>query len=369
METLRNKIENIMKKGSEARFSSVSEFVLYLFSVVYGIVVRIRACLYENGIARSKRLPCKVVSIGNVTLGGTGKTPLTLYVAELLKRSGYKVVVISRGYGGRSEKSGGILSDGNAIFMDAEQGGDEPCLMATSLRGIPVIVGANRHMAGEKAMRSFGPDVLLLDDAFQHIQLQRDLDICLCDARKPFGNRHLVPRGRLREPVSHLRRAHAIVLTRYSMSEKMPEADRVTIEKYAPGRPVFRCSHMPAGLKNPATGKTHGAGTVTGRKVVAFSGIAENDDFAAMLCGIGADIAGFMSFADHHPYSETDVKEILQTAKDLNVDYIVTTEKDYVRIGKRMATSFPTLVFMISISFGEDADAFESFIKNRLSNS
>ncbi len=365
MGRLRRKIENIMTKEDTDSFSSVSEFILYFFSLVYGAVIRVRTSLYKNGIVKSRRLPCKVISIGNLTTGGAGKTPLAMYIADLLKRSGYRVVIVSRGYKGSAEKTGGIVSDGKTIRMDVKQAGDEPYLMATRMDGIPVIVGSNRYRAGRQAILTFNPDILLLDDAFQHIQLKRDLNLCLCDAKKPFGNSRLIPRGMLREPVEHLRRADAVVLTRHNGSKGSPRNVRI-IQKYLPGKPIFKCSHIPSGLREHASGKTHNIEILTGRKVLAFSGIAKNDDFAALLSELGYNIVKFMPFPDHYRYSNSDVTKILQAAKDLNVDYIVTTEKDCVRVGNRLPASFPTFILVISVSFGEETRAFENFIKKEI---
>lgn len=364
---LKRKIEAIMTKEDTAPFSSVLGFILYLFSLAYRAIVRIRTSFYKSGIIESKRLPCKVISIGNLTVGGTGKTPLAIYVADLLKRAGGRVVIVSRGYGGSAEKTGGIVSDGKTIHMGVEQAGDEPYLMATRLKGIPVVVGGNRYRAGKQAILTFNPDILLLDDAFQHIQLKRDLNLCLCDAKKPFGNGHLIPRGPLREPIEHLRRADAVVLTRHKESKGSTNSVR-DIQKHLPGKPIFKCSHVPSGLREPVTGKTHNVETLTDRKVLAFSGIAKNENFAALLSELGATIVKFIPFSDHHCYSNGDLEKILQTAKWLNVDYLVTTEKDYVRIENRFSASFPTLILVISISFGEDTKAFENFIKKKLGN-
>lgn len=360
MELLKRKIKTIMTIEG-VPFSSVVEFILYLFSLAYGVIVRMRTSFYKNGILKSKRLSCKVISIGNLTVGGTGKTPLAMYMANLLQRAGYQLVIISRGYGGSAEKTGGIVSNGKTVRMSVEQAGDEPYLMATRLAGIPVIVGSHRYQSGKQAILSFHPDILLLDDAFQHIQLQRDLDLCLCDGEKPFGNGYLFPRGMLREPVAHIRRADAVVLTH---NQRPPEISSSVkkMQKYIPGKPIFRCSYQPSKFREPANDKIHPIEILTGRKILAFSGIAQNDKFAAMLSELGGHILKFIPFSDHHWYTNSDVIQILQVAKDLHADYIVTTEKDYVRIGNSLSSSFPTLTLVISLSFGEDTEAFENFV-------
>jgi tetraacyldisaccharide 4'-kinase len=362
MELLKRKIEMIMTKEATAPFSSALEFILYLCSLAYGVVVRIKASFYKKGIIQSKRLPCKVISIGNLTVGGTGKTPLTMYIGNLLKKSGYQVVIISRGYGGSAEKTGGIVSNGKMIQMAVEQAGDEPYLIATRLVGIPVVVGSHRYQSGKQAILTFNPDILLLDDAFQHIQLQRDLNLCLCDAKKPFGNGYLIPRGTLREPVAHLRRADAVILNHDERSKDISARVKM-IQKYVPRKPIFSCFYRPIKFREPANNKTHKLEILTDREILAFSGIAKNNKFVAMLSELGGHIVKFIPFPDHHWYSNTDVIEILKTAKDLHVDYIVTTEKDYVRIGDRLSSSFPTLILVISLSFGDDTEAFENFVK------
>lgn len=365
MQILKRKIEAIMTKEDTAPFSSLLECILYLFSRAYEAIVRVRIFFYEKNIIKSKKLSCTVISIGNLTVGGTGKTPLTLYIADLLKRSGYRVVIVSRGYGGSAEKDGGIVSDGKTIRMTPGQAGDEPYLMATRMQGIPVIVGSNRYKAGKKALLAFNPDIVLLDDAFQHMRLKRDLNFCLCDAERPFGNGYLIPRGVLREPVEHLKRADAVVLTRDKGDHNLLSS-RSIMQQYVPGKPVFTCSHVPRELKEAANGATHKLEVLRGQKILAFSGIAKNNDFAATLSELGGNILQFLPFSDHHQYSNDDVATIARTARRLNVNYIVTTEKDYVRIGNRLSRSFPTLVLMISISFGEKAETFEKFIKETL---
>lgn len=366
MEILRRKVEAIMAMEGVASFSSPLEFVLHLCSLAYGAIVRMRTSFYKNGILKSKRLSCKVISIGNLTVGGTGKTPLAMYTANMLKRAGCRLVIISRGYGGNAEKTGGIVSNGKTIRMSAEQAGDEPYLMATRLAEIPVMVGSHRYPIGKQAIVSFHPDILLLDDAFQHIQLQRDLDLCLCDAKKPFGNGYLFPRGMLREPVAHLRRADAVVLTCGQRSNDVSTSVKM-IQKYIPGKPIFSCFYRPTEFREPAAhGQTHHVEILTGRKILAFSGIAQNDKFAAILSELGGHIVKFIPFSDHHWYTNSEVTQILRIAQDLRVDYIVTTEKDYVRIGKRLSSSFPTLILVISLSFGKDTEAFENFVRGTL---
>ena len=202
------KIEKIMKSniGSEG-FLSFENF-LWGCSKIYSVGIKFRNLLYKCRLIKQKKLPCFVISIGNITVGGTGKTPMTMYVAKIIKNLGYKPVIITRGYQGTYKDAQSIVSDGSNFFLDAREAGDEACMMAVSLK-IPVIVGKNRYQAGMLAIKEFNPDVIILDDAFQHIALKRDLNLLLCDFTKPFGNFHLIPRGRLREPQAALQRSDA----------------------------------------------------------------------------------------------------------------------------------------------------------------
>jgi tetraacyldisaccharide 4'-kinase len=350
--------------------------ILSMFAVAYGAGVKLRATLYKKGILASKRLPCIVISIGNLTVGGTGKTPMTIYLAELLKQFGYQVAVISRGYKGEAERSGGIVSDGRQIFLGADQAGDEPFLVATRLKNVPVVVGQNRYMAGLLALEKFHPDVLLLDDAFQHLQLERDMDLVLLDGSHPFGNSHLLPRGTLREPVSSLSRGDAFVLTRSDFSS---DVDRTVFEKKCGERiqnlPVFKSAHTPYVFKTIICNQSARPlrrsfscerDGLKGHRVFAFSGIARNDDFKKTVERLKCDLAGFLGFPDHHPYSDEDFNTIVKASNDAEVDLIMTTEKDYVRIAGKMSFPIDMVVMGIKISF-EDKNGFDAFIKKRLS--
>jgi len=367
MTSIRKAIEAVMIRGdmTDPPFSSPLEWVLYVCSKMYHIAVTLRISLYENGILRSKRLPCKVISIGNITVGGTGKTPMVHYVASLLKGLGLEVAVISRGYGGRQQRAGGIVSDGKRILMGPRASGDEPQLLASKLEGIPVLVGKDRYRAGRLAISRFGSSVLVLDDAFQHLSLRRDLDLLLLDSVRPLGNGHCVPRGTLREPADQLKRANAFVLTRCHEEESLTHTGSV-IKTHAQGHPVFKCGHVPerlfvAGEKEPLD-----LLKLQGRRVFAFSGIAQNDDFHAKITGLGGYVAGSLKFPDHHLYSSDDLISIWKRAKDLNADNIITTEKDYFNICSEIPSTLPLLILAITISFGDDAGRFEDYLKSQL---
>jgi tetraacyldisaccharide 4'-kinase len=368
---LRKKIESVMIHGSEFRFTSFFETSLYLISLAYAGTVSLRALSYKKGILKSRRLRCTVISIGNVTVGGTGKTPLTIHVAGLLRGLGYKVAVLSRGYKGCKEKSGGVVSDGQRIHMSPEAAGDEPYLMALKLDGVPVLVGRDRLKIGMLAIREFGSEILVLDDAFQHLQLDRDLDLVLLDAVCPFGNGHFLPRGILREPLRQLVRGDAFVLTR-SDPVALRSGSRV-LNTLAKGRPVFQCMHVPDVLTEVKTlpsakreKVSYDLDFLKGRRVLAFSGIARNEDFRMMIENQGCAVARFLSFPDHHKYSDEDLETIRRSADQSRVEHVVTTEKDYVRISHRVSWPIKLLALGIRVSFGDAEKAFSSYLSKKV---
>ena len=376
MSNILKKIESIMTGNRKAGLISI-ESLLFMLSLIYCGVVKTRETFYRKGVLRSKKLPCFVISIGNLTVGGTGKTPMTIYVAELVKRMGYKVVVISRGYKGLAEKTGGIVSDGKTIFMKADKAGDEPFMIADRLKNIPVVVGKNRFNAGMMAFNSFKPDVIVLDDAYQHLQLERDINLVLLDNSCPFGNHHLLPRGTLRESLSSLARGDAFVLTRSDTAKKPENKISSVIKSYAGSKPVFKAIHKPYIYKvikggtflsqiTEESSYKHSFEFLQGRRVFVFSGIARNKDFYNTVRGFKCKVTCFSEFADHYRYTDRDLNTILQSAKKSKADFVITTEKDYARIANKIAWPINLVVVGIKISFGNYDNEFNLFIKNRL---
>ncbi len=374
---IKKKIENIMAGEGRSNFSSV-EFLLFILSLFYGGLVKSRSKAYDRGIIKSKKLPCKVISIGNITVGGTGKTPMTIHVAELVQRLGYVVAVISRGYKGELEKSGGIVSNGKTVLMGPEKAGDEPFMLAGRLKNIPVIVGKDRFEAGMQAVKKFNPDVIVLDDAFQHLKLKRDINLVLLDAKRPFGNSHLLPRGILREPPSSLLRSDAFILTRFDCaSESALENSLTGLKALIQSRPVFKTSHSPyayivkKGKHIPFESISTSSflcdfDFLRDRKVFTFAGIARNDDFLNTVKSFKCDITDFIAFEDHHRYSDNDLNRMFSLAEKTNVEFLITTEKDYVRIAHKIEWPIKLVVIGIKISFGKDEKSFKTFISGWL---
>ncbi len=352
VDRLRRRFVALMNEGSRRGAASV---VLTLFSHVYGGVMALRAdCYARQRLVKSRCLPAAVICVGNLTTGGTGKTPMAVWLARRLQRRGLRVAVVSRGYGGRAEKHGGVVSDGRRVRMGAAAAGDEPYLMARSLPGVPVVVGADRYRAGMLAVR-LGAAVLVLDDAFQHLALERDFNLVLMDAARPFGNGRLLPRGTLREPLSALGRAHAVVLTRADGLDAAVLSRRIaTVAQRAAPAPVFTAAHasrvcgvVPVGRREITPGRsTTGLARL---RALAFSGIAHNDRFFQGLSGAGYRLAGRMAFADHHRYAEPDRTALSEAARRLGAELLVTTEKDYVRFAGRFAWPLPLLVMGVEM--------------------
>jgi len=376
MNVLRKKIEAVMAGANKAPVMSLAS-VLYMISVGYGGIQKLRGAWYRQLSSASKRLPCKVVSVGNIAVGGTGKTPMTYYVANRIKHFGYRVAVISRGYKGGAEKTETAVSDGQIILVGPEIAGDEPYTLACRLRGVPVIVGRNRFAAGKLAVTTFEPDVIVLDDGFQHMKLARDIDLVLLDYRQPFGNLHLLPRGILREPVAAMKRADAFILTR-AAGIPAPVAER--LKTTAPQCPVFTSAHKPYFYRVPCQAKASLAELtdpvisnppdfLARRRVMAFSGIARNDEFRQTVDNLQCHLTRVLQFPDHHLYADSDFKSIIRAAKQTSAEFIITTEKDYARFGHRTTWPLELIVVGVRISFGKDEQDFDAFLRKRLADS
>ena len=359
--------------------ASLVSCLLYALSRLYGLIMRLRSACYRIGLLKTRRLPCRVISIGNITTGGTGKTPLALYVAELVHRLGYRTVILSRGYKGLAEKSGGIVSEKGKVLMTAEAAGDEPFMIAQRLKHIqvPVIVGQDRYATGSLIIERFSPQVIVLDDAFQHIRLARDTDLVLLDRKFPLGNGHLLPRGMLRESPEALSRADAFILTRSNHHDSNEaDADLAPEQLHAVMRakPVFKTAYEPyisriisAGSEGDDGGEINVENSfLHGRKGFGFSGIARNEDFEQTIAQLGCRVSGFIGFPDHYRYTKEDLQAIHDAACDSHAACLLTTEKDYVRIVNRLPFKLPLVIIDLRLIFLGGSDAFDAYIKDRL---
>ena len=355
-----------------------------LLSIFYSFGLTCRKLM-----VKPKRLPAKVISIGNITLGGTGKSPAVIAIAEEAKKQGLHPCILTRGYKGKVKGPCFVIpvgaglcacpgqSQGVAPTKKRDYGkhictgldaGDEPVLMAERLKDVPIVKCADRYKGGQFALDNLSSEVrkgvlpyaptnskllFLLDDGFQHWALHRDVDILLIDATNPFGNERLFPEGRLREPLNSMKRANIIVLTKAdSVSKKTIPALIQKIRKYNSDAPVYTASHKPSSLVNVA-GKFSNLAVLKNKKIYAFAGIANPDYFKDILVANGADIVKFKSFRDHHIYKQRDMDKIKTEAEGLD---IITTEKDLVKL-KEM--QLPDNIFALRIDFSVEEDFFK----------
>jgi tetraacyldisaccharide 4'-kinase len=330
-------------------------------SLLYGMIVAFRNHLYDRGILKQVKLTCPVISIGNITAGGTGKTPMTVLTANGLKAHGFRPAVLSRGYGGRLTTSGNVVSDGANILLSPEEAGDEPVLIAAAAPGIPVLTGPDRCVSGKLAIEKFGANVLVLDDAFQHRRLFRDVNIVLLDEDRPFGNGRLLPAGPLREPPAALNRADVIVETGILRREKGRKKPAV------PGSiPVFRARYQPLEIIQGNDNPILPPSALQGKKVYAFTGIAAPDKFRNTLEELGAKIIKFLAFPDHYFYRQDDVQAIAGEAKVLNAEMLITTEKDGVKLLKFQDFYQKIVILKVGLRMDPDERTFLNTLTNLL---
>ncbi len=350
MEKLRKKIEEIIYDDGKTPLFSV-KFILYLLSKIFALIVTLRRTFYKKDILKSFSPPVKVISVGNITVGGTGKTPFTIYLAKLLKKNGFNPAVISRGYGGTLEEKGAVVHDGSKMLADVYEAGDEPYLIAEKLRNVPVYVGSSRCKSAEKAVMN-GADFLLLDDGFQHLKINRNFEIILLDSDKPFGNGHLIPRGSLRDPLKYLSLGDAFILTRYK------GVDPESIKNKIPSKKIFRTTHK-ASIYD--VDEEYDLNILNGKLAFAFSGIAHNDKFRQSATSLGLVIKNYKEYKDHHKYEQTDIDDICESSK--GCDFIVTTEKDFVKIQK--INNFKNLL-IVSIDIEFIDEGFDNFFLDKI---
>jgi len=299
-------------------------------SPIYTAAMTAREALYRRGLLPVRRLPCPVVSVGNLSLGGTGKTPLVIALAEWYQSQKTAPAVLTRGYGGSVGKGPFVVTDGDRLYASPREAGDEAVMMAETLKGIPVIAGSCRSASGLLAVERFGAQVLILDDGFQHMSLARSVDLVLLPARDPFLGGRVFPGGPLREPVSALRRASALVLTK-AEDPTQTERARKTVHAAFPSIPVFSSETAPSALVSLA-GEIHPLSHLSGLRILAFTGLADPIPFYRDLERLGADILERRSFSDHHPYTEADMEWLRTKAHVTGAQALVTTAKDRVKI-------------------------------------
>jgi len=338
-------IHEILSGERKGILAGLLRLFLLLLSFPYRLVVALRNRLYDWKLKTVRRLDCRVICVGNLTTGGTGKTPLVEYLARYLLSRGKRLAIISRGYGGRPGEPD-----------------DEKLILDENLPGVPHVTGKDRVACGRAACGKHGPEVVLTDDGFQHRRLARDLDIVAIDALIPFGYGHYLPRGLLRESPGSLRRAHVVVITRSKLVNP-EELSRLEseISRLAPKALILHASEEILSLEG-LRGEGRSGGAVRGRHVAAFSGLGNPESFRRTLTGLGANLAAFLVFGDHHRYTLEDLKAIDAAADVENAEFILTTQKDRVKLPADFPWRHELLVVKIAVRITKGEEAFHRLI-------
>jgi tetraacyldisaccharide 4'-kinase len=358
---MRRVIEDIMYGRRNDLFTLPLRAILGLLEAVYGAGVSVRNWLYRRGALTVKSMPCRVVSIGNITVGGTGKTPAAIMTARLLRDAGFKTAVVSRGYGG-SMTEPVVVSDGSGPLVTPDVSGDEPHIIARECRDVPVVTAKDRTAGAALAVKTFSPQIIVLDDAFQHRRLHRDVDIVTVDAVNPYGSEHLLPRGILREPPVALRRAHAVLLTRVG-DDQMRERTQRMVKYYAGDIPIFVSRHIPAGLRRAGEQERFGTGKLEGASVAALSNIASPEPFHDMLIELGANIVHRRVSPDHHRHTAAEMAAFDSEAAEAGATMIVMTAKDERNLPADTGGSHvQRLVLDIELTLLDDPDRYLDII-------
>ena len=357
--------------------ANLTRALLFGSSKIFQVAVKIRRWLYNWRILRDKTLGVQVIAIGNLTVGGTGKTPVVEKFARELRDAGRNVAILSRGYRSKpaplhtrlvnkillreDQTPPRVVSDGKSLLLDSEMAGDEPYMLASNLKDVVVLVDKDRVKSGRYAIQKFGCDTLLLDDGFQYWDLRgRRHDVVLIDRQQPFGNEHLLPRGTLREPPSHLARAHTIFITK---SDGKTAELRERIARLNSTAAVIECIHQPLYFEDVFTGERKGLDLLTGKKVASLSGIAQPESFEQSLVKLGGELVYSKRFADHHRFTQQEILNAINRAKKRQAEIIVTTQKDAVRFPKIDRRDVPFYFMRVEIKIVAGANDFQDCVR------
>ncbi len=337
---------------------------LLLGEALFRVAVALRGALYDRGLLSAARAGAPVISVGNVTLGGAGKTPATMAIASRLLARGRRVALLSRGYGA-SRRDARVVSDGARLLLGAGEAGDEPALVARRLPALRVLCGPRRAELARTAIDALGADALLLDDGFQHRALARDLDVVVLDAADPFGNGRLLPAGPNREPRSALRRARLVWLSRVDQAERAADALRA-LARHATGRAPVESVHAPVDVLDGRLALPLGVEVLRGRRALLLAGVARPAGFRRTVASLGAEVAAERLFPDHHRFEAADIEEALRAAESARCDVVVTTEKDAVRLPPALAGDPRIRVVRIEAQVVAGAEALEEALEEAL---
>lgn len=345
-------------------------------SYVYRTLIQLRLLLYEHRIVRDHTLGCQIISVGNLTVGGTGKTPVVEVFARELQKEGRKVAILSRGYKKvepswpqkmldrvllrEARRPPRVVSDGNRLLLDSAMSGDEPYMLASNLPNVSVLVDKNRVKSGRYAVDKMGCDTLILDDGFQYLPLKHRLQIVLVDRTNPFGNEFVLPRGILREPVGNIRRADYLFITKSdgSGSEELV----AQLRSFNSKAEIVECKHEARYLQDVFTGERRPLEILAGMRVVSLAGIAAPVGFEGELRRRGAQLVERRRFTDHHRYTQQEIIDIINTSERLGAEAIVTTEKDAVRFPRLDRRDVPVYFLRVDIEILSGEEDFRACI-------
>ncbi len=349
--------QSFLAKTERSLGERLVAWILMPFAFLYWIAITVRKALYRTGLIKQVRLPAKVISVGGITIGGSGKTPVVIHLAKYLESIGKKTLILTRGYGGETETAVVVRPGDDTTKSNLS---DEVRLMSKKTSAT-IGVGADRVAAFEKASESMGFDVIILDDGFQHLKITRDLDIVVLDATAPFGNGYVLPSGNLREPRASLRRANLIVLTRIS---QCPNAVKVC-ERLASDfgdKAIVSADYVPDGIRQVHTDEIVDPSTFSDRSIFAFSAIANPDSFFSMLENEGLQVVGKRAFRDHHIFTQPDIEELVGEARSTECSAFVVTEKDAVKLKALDCGQIPIYAFRIRLQINEGEDSLRNTI-------
>ncbi len=380
LESLEQFAIDVVLERRQGKRAAALRSVLFSLSQLYRGVVKLRLTLYRHRILRERNLGCLVVSIGNLTVGGTGKTPVVERFARELQDNGRKVAVLSRGYKsvkpplwqrlqarlrGEEEEIDPprVVSDGKQLLLNSKTAGDEPYMLAANLRDVIVITDKDRVKSGLHAIKNYNVDTLILDDGLQYLRLRHRLDIVLVDRYQPFGNERLLPRGTLREPHKNLRRASYIFITKCNGE---PNDELIArIRQYNRTAEIIECAHMPKHLEALETREQLPLEFLEGKQVGTISGIAVPESFEHGVRSLGAEIQLTRRYTDHHRYTEQEIISFINSCYDRDLDFIVTTEKDSVRFPRLSRLDVPIYFLRVEIGILSNEESFSDCI-NRI---
>ncbi len=343
---------SILSGQQRGFLAAIVKSTLYALTLPYLAVLNTRNALYRNAIVKSTRLPVKVISVGNITTGGTGKTPLVEFTVKYLGEIDRKVAILSRGYGGENPSQEGD-----------EMVNDECLALIENLQDVPVLAGRDRVKNGERAISDFGVDCVVLDDGFQHLKLKRDLDVVVIDALNPFGGENLIPRGSLREPLQNLERADLFIISHCDQANEQAIRSIYTkLDQINHSASVCESIHSPVHFDNIADGSVLELEWIKGKRIYALSAIGNPESFAFTLKQLGADLIKHKVFLDHHVYTKEEIDSVVSEAQSIGVDAIVVTQKDIVKIRKMNIKDANILSLKIEIEITRGIDLYKAAI-------